>query len=91
MNKTVDENLRKLNLLKFNERLNDFLVGWEITYKFFDLFEKGIKTYIYWDFYDIFYAKVLFEIEEISDYDWGKEMLNKLIFEENGGIHGKEF
>ena len=83
MKKTVDENLRKLNLLKTNEKLNTFLADWEIIYKFFDLFEKSIKRCIYWDFYDIFYDSVLFEIEEISDYDWAREILNTIIFEEN--------
>lgn len=79
MKKTVDENLRKLNLLKFNEKLNAFLMDWEVTHEFFDLFERSIKRSIYQDFYDIFYNQVLFEIEGISDYYWAREMLDDIL------------
>lgn len=90
MKKTVEENLKKLNLLKTNEKLNAFLVDWDIIYKFYDLFEKGITRRIYWDFYDIFFEYVLFDIEEISNYDWAREILNKTIFEENEKAKGNK-
>ena len=87
MNKTVELNLSKLNKLKLNDKLNAFLVDWEIIYKFFNLFEKEIKEHIYWDFYEVFYNSVLFDIEEISDYDWAREILDNII-KENEKIQG---